>query len=79
MGKIIRIDFSGGVLFIKAIRKMGVTSTEKYSSSMDRYICPIFLQTLCCVSSFKFQQKVDTVWNYQVKSKNLQAFWHRLF
>ena len=27
----------------------------------------------------KFQQKVDTVWSYQVKSKKLQTSWHRLF
>ena len=30
-------------------------------------------------SSFEFQQKVDTVWNYQQQSKKLQTFWHRLF
>ena len=34
----------------------------------DRYICPIFLQTLPCVKQLRNQQKVDTVWNYQVKS-----------
>ena len=38
-----------GVLFIKAKRKLCVTSTEKYSSTMDRYICPTFLQTSPCV------------------------------
>ena len=46
---------------------------------MDRYICPIFLQTLRCMNSFEFQQKVDPVLDYQVKSKKLQTFLHRLF
>ena len=30
-------------------------------------------------SSFECQQKVDIVWNYQLQSKKLQTFWHRLF
>ena len=30
-------------------------------------------------SSFEFQQKVDTVWNYQLQSKKLQTYWHKLF
>ena len=28
---------------------------------------------------FEFQQKVDSLWNYQVQSKKLQTSWHRLF
>ena len=79
MDKINRKTFLGGELFIKAIRKLFVTSTEKYSFTVDRYICPTFLQTSRCVNSFKFQQKVGTVWNYQAKSKKLQTYWHRLF
>ena len=39
----------GWVLFIKAIRKLCVTSTEKYFSTMDRNIDLIFLQTSPCV------------------------------
>ena len=27
--------------------KLCITSTEKYFSTMDRYICPTFLQTSC--------------------------------
>ena len=30
-------------------------------------------------SSFEFQQKLGTVWNYQLQSKKLQTYWHRLF
>ena len=30
-------------------------------------------------SSFEFQQKTDTVWNYQVKRIKLQTVWHRFF
>ena len=30
-------------------------------------------------SSFEFQQKTDTVWNYQLKKKKLQTSLHRLF
>ena len=33
----------------------------------------------CAVRSiFEFQQKVDSLWNYQVQSKKLQTSWHRL-
>ena len=49
MDKIYRKTLLGVVLFIKVIRKLCVTSTEKYFSIMDRYICPIFLQTSRCV------------------------------
>ena len=41
--------FLGGVLFIKTMCKLFVTVTEKYYSTADRYICPIFLQTSHCV------------------------------
>ena len=43
----------GGVLFIELICKLCVTLTEKYYSTTDRYICPIFLQTLCCVKKLR--------------------------
>ena len=39
----------GGALFIYTMRKLCVISTEKYSSTMDRSIRPIFLQTSPCV------------------------------
>ena len=42
-------EFLGGVLFIKTICKLCVTLTEKYYSTMDRYICRIFSKSLLCV------------------------------
>ena len=49
MDEINRKTFLGGELFIKAISKLFVTSTEKYPSTVDRCICPTFLQTSRCV------------------------------
>ena len=40
---------------------------------------PLSYIRLAVWSSFKFQKKVGKVWNYQVKSKKLQTFLHRLF
>ena len=69
----------GVVLFIKAKCKLCVTSTEKHSSTMVDKFAPSSCKHRLVRSSFEFQRKVDTVWNYQVKSKKLKTSWHRLF
>ena len=45
--------FLGGMLFIKVTHKLCVTSTKKYYSTTDRYICPISLQTPHCVKQLR--------------------------
>ena len=40
---------------------------------LDEKNSPLWIDTIIVWSSFEFQQKVDIVWNYQVKSRKLQT------
>ena len=61
------------------MRKLCVTSTEKYSSIMDRYICPIFMQNYkYCLVWSKLRISPECRRCMKLASKKLQTSWHRL-
>ena len=78
MDKIYRKSL-GVVLFIKANVNCVLLRRKNTPPLWIDKFAPSSCKHRLVRTSFEFQRKVDTVWNYQVKSKKLKTSWHRLF